>query len=130
MSLREKAEEFVELHGGNIVGDIQLGPGAVCIKIRREDGRMYHIYYSRRWYYQPDGISIPQVTLDVGLKENATIVMYVINECVWQYASEWLNLSTSIKNGRNDTIERLIKKRDLLTGSFAQKRESGMDAFT
>ena len=131
MSLRAKAEEFAEEHGGYPMGDIQLGAGAVCIKVAIND-RMFHIYYSRRWYYDPDGISIPAVCLEQGLRENATIVMYVINECVWQYASEWLRLSSTIHNSRNNTDERLIKKEDLLRGTFAQKPkgiDSTMDGF-
>ena len=86
-SVRKKAEEFVELHGGSIVGDIPLREGPVSFKVLI-DNRMFHIYFSRRWYYNPDGISIPMETLEVGLEENATIVMYVNNECVWQYATE------------------------------------------
>ena len=89
---------------------------------------MFHIYLSRRWYYNPDGISIPMETLEVGLEENATIVMYVNNECVWQYATEWLRLSRALPNARNNTIERLIKKEYLLTGSF-QVKPTGMDEF-
>lgn len=119
-SLRQKAEEFAELHGGYPMGDIQIAGGAVCIKVS-VNNRMFHIYYSRRWYYDPDGISIPDSALQIGCQENATIVMYVINECVWQYASEWLKHSRVIRNSRNNTDERLIKKEDLLTGTFAQK---------
>ena len=125
MSLREKAEEFEKEHGGYPMGDIQLGPGAVCMKVSVND-RIFHIYYSRRWYYEPTGISIPDAALEVGLKENATIVMYVKNECVWQYASEWLRLSTNLKNSRHGPIERLIKKEDLLKGPFSQKTK-GID---
>ncbi len=130
-SLKEKTQEFIELHGGDLMGDIQLNGLPVAYKVVI-DNRMFHIYFSRRWYYNPDGISIPQVTLDVGLKENATIVMYVISECVWQYASEWLSLSTSLKNSRNNTTERLIRKEDLLSGTFAQKPkgiDNTMDEF-
>lgn len=126
-SVRKKAEEFVELHGGSIVGDIPLREGPVSFKVLI-DNRMFHIYFSRRWYYNPDGISIPMETLEVGLEENATIVMYVNNECVWQYATEWLRLSRALPNARNNTIERLIKKEYLLTGSF-QVKPTGMDEF-
>lgn len=128
MSLRQKAEEFLELHGGIPFGEIQGREGAIAYKVLR-DGRMFHIYYSRRWYYRPDGISIPDHALEVGLGEDATIVVYVINECVWQYASEWHKLSTDLKNHTHGgTTEKLILKEDLLIGSFNQKRK-GMDEF-
>lgn len=128
MSLIQKAEEFVELHGGKVTGTIPGRDGAIAYKVRRDE-RMFHIYYSRRWYYRPDGISIPEHALEVGLKENATIVVYVINECVWQYATEWHRLSTNIKNTTHGgTIEKLILKEDLLIGSFNQGRK-GMDEF-
>ena len=126
-SVRKKAEEFVELHGGSIVGDIPLREGPVSYKVLI-DNRMFHIYFSRRWYYNPDGISIPMETLEVALEENATIVMYVNDECVWQYASEWVRLSRDLNNSRNNTIERLILKEDLLSGSF-QVKPTGMDEF-
>jgi len=126
-SVRKKAEEFVELHGGSIVGDIPLREGPVSYKVLI-DNRMFHIYFSRRWYYNPDGISIPMETLKVALEENATIVMYVNDECVWQYASEWVRLSRDLNNSRNNTIERLILKEDLLSGSF-QVKPTGMDEF-
>jgi hypothetical protein len=127
MSLTEKAKEFAKLHSGTIVGNIDLNGQPVTIKVQ-SDGRMFHIYYSRRWYYNPDGISIPEKTLKDAIKDNAIIVMYVINECVWQYASEWMRLSTTLRNSRNNTTERLIRKEDLLTGSFAQNQK-GMDGF-
>ncbi len=127
MTIYDKAEEFIELHGGSIVGNIKLNGSPVAIKV--QDGeQMFHIYFSRRWYYDPDGISIPEITLAVGLKDNAIIVMYVINECVWQYASRWLKLSTTLKNSRNNTVERLIRKENLLRGSFGQKSQ-GMEDF-
>ncbi len=128
MSLIQKAEEFVELHGGKVTGTIQGRDGAIAYKVVNGE-RTFHIYYSRRWYYQPDGISIPEHALEVGLKENATIVVYVINECVWQYATEWYKLSTNIKNTTHGgTTEKLILKEDLLVGSFNKPRK-GMDEF-
>lgn len=127
MTIGEKAKEFVELHGGKIVGNINLNGLPVAIKVQVGE-QMFHIYFSRRWYYDPDGISIPDVTLGHGLKDNAIIVMYVINECVWQYASRWLRLSTTLENSRNNTTERLIRKENLLRGSFDQKSQ-GMDDF-
>jgi hypothetical protein len=120
-SVKAKAEEFIELHGGNIVGDIQGQSGAIAYKVVIGE-RTFHIYYSRDWYRKYDGISIPDHALDVGLKENATIVMYVLNDCVWQYASEWMRLSRIIKNKMyGGTMENLIKKEDLLRGTFAQQ---------
>ncbi len=127
MTIGEKAKEFVELHGGEIVGNIKLNGLPISIKVKVGE-RMFHIYYSRRWYYDPDGISIPDGTLQVGLDEDAIIVMYVIDECVWQYAGRWLRLSTTLKNSRNNTTERLIRKENLLRGSFDQKSQ-GMDDF-
>lgn len=131
-SLKQKTEEFIEKHGGDLMGDIQGQDGAIAYKVNI-DNRMFHIYYSRRWYYNPDGISIPDYALEKGLEENATIVVFVINECVWQYASEWLRLSRIIKNTTHGgTQEKLLIKDDLLSGTFAQKPkgvDNTMDGF-
>lgn len=131
-SLRTKTEEFVEKHGGSIVGELHGQDGVIAMKVVIGE-RTYHIYYSRRWYYNPDGISIPDYALEIGLKENATIVVCIVNEWVWQYANEWLRLSTVIKNTTyGGTMEKLIKKEDLLTGTFAQKPkgiDNTMDGF-
>ncbi len=128
VSLRQKADEFIKLHGGKPFGEIQGRDGPIAYKVRRGE-RTFHIYYSRRWYYRPDGISIPEHALEVGLAEDATIVIYVINECVWQYANEWFRLSTDLKNHTHGgTTEKLILKEDLLVGSFNQGRK-GMDEF-
>lgn len=126
-SLRQKAEEFLNKYGGNIFGEIILGEGAVAIKIKKND-RMFHIYFSRRWYYNPDGISIPQETLKTALDENATIVMYVNDEMVWAYASDWYRTSATIKNSRNNTYEKLIEKAELNTGDFDQEPK-GIDSY-
>ena len=128
MTLREKAQEFLERHGGNIVGAINLNGLPVSIKVQVGD-QMFHIYYSRRWYYRPDGISIPENTLEEGIEEKAIIVMYVINDCVWQYASEWIKISTTLRNSRNNTTERLIRKENLLRHSFPTKPQNMEDLF-
>ena len=131
-SIANKTEEFIEKHGGLIMGDIQGQDGVIAYKVRMGK-RMFHIYYSRRWYYDPDGISIPDYALEIGLKEDATIVVCIINEWVWQYANEWLRLSRIIKNTTHGgTQEKLLKKEDLLTGTFAQKPkgvDNTMDGF-
>ncbi len=132
MNVLAKTKEFVKTHGGHISGEIQGQKGTIAYKVQIDD-RMFHIYYSRDWYRKYNGISIPDHALDVGLKENATIVMYVENGCFWQYASEWLRLSRIIKNKMyGGTMENLIKKEDLMTGTFAQQPKgvnNTMDGF-
>jgi len=123
MTVRKKTEEFIELHGGKVIDEIPGQAGTIGYKVLI-DNRMFHVYYSRRWYYRPDGISIPRGALAIGVGENATIVMYVINECVWQYASEWLAKGTHLENTMYGTAEVLIKKEDLLVGSFNQHLEN------
>ncbi len=129
MNVRTKTNEFVKVHGGSIVGELQGQKGAIAYKVA-QDKKIFHIYYSREWYHKYNGISIPDHALDLGLKENAIIVMYVENDYFWQYATEWLRLSRIIKNKMyGGTMENLIKKEDLLTGDFTQKPKSGMDGF-
>lgn len=131
-AIRAIADMFIENHGGSIVGELQGRDGPIAYKVVIGE-RTFHIYYSRRWYYNPDGISIPDYALEIGLKENATIVVCVINEWVWQYANEWLRLSRIIKNTTHGgTQEKLMKKEDLLTGTFAQQPKginNTMDGF-
>jgi len=129
LNLRAKTEEFRKRYGGNIIGLIDLHGAPVSIKVQVDD-QIFHIYFSRRWYYNPDGISIPEITLKEGVEDQAIIVMYVINDLVWQYASEWMKLSTTLKNSRNNTIERLIRKEDLLHGPFdLTKKPATMEKF-
>ena len=124
-SVRTKTDEFTESNGGNIVGSIDGKKGVIAYKVLN-NGRMFHIYYSRRWYYNPDGISIPEHALSVGLKENASIVVYIMDECVWQYATKWTG--KNLQNSLSGTTEVLLLKENLLTGTFVQE-QGGMDSF-
>lgn len=124
-SVKEKADEFVQLNGGEIVGSIGDEKGMIAYKVLNND-RMFHIYYSRRWYYNPDGISVPEYALDIGVKENASIVVYIINEYVWQYATKWTG--KKLHNSRSGTTEVLLLKENLLSGTFI-KEQGGMDSF-
>jgi len=123
LTVRGKTEEFIELHGGKVIDEIPGQAGTIGYKVLI-DNRMFHVYYSREWYRKYNGISIPRGALAIGVGENATIVMYIINECFWQYASEWLAKGTHLENTMYGTAEVLIKKEDLLTGSFNQNLEN------
>ena len=124
-SVKNKADEFVTLNGGSIIGNINGRDGTIAYKILN-DNRMFHVYYSRRWYYNPDGISIPEHALNEGLRENASIVVYIIDECVWQYATKWIG--KKLHNSLSGTTEVLLLKENLLTGTFTQE-QGGMDTF-
>ena len=126
MNVKDKTDKFISDFGGDLVGNISGSFGTIGYKVINEN-RMFHIYYSKRWYNNPDGISIPKHALAVGVKESATIVVYIIDEMVWQYANDWMLLGKEIlHNTLSNTLETLIKKEDLEFGEF---KTQGMDNF-
>jgi len=111
MSLREIAQKFAKDHNGTITEELlgYSGPIAFVIKC---GSKFYHIYFAREWYRKYDGITIPRNTLNVAVKQNAMIVIFVAGTEYWKHSSLWLG-GQKLTNTMHDTVEVLMPRQDL-----------------
>ena len=121
--VKKKAELFCKLYNGTITDTV---PGKRVLKngkfstmayIVTVEDRIFHIYFSRQWYYKYDGITIPLDKLIEATEQDACIVIYVGDNEFWRHSTLWLEWAEQdkmiLKNTMYDKVEAFIKRRNL-----------------